>query len=308
MSPPLHSVILPVYKGEATLEETLESIRMQECASLEVLAVDDHSPDRCREILESWRDRLEIKILTPETGGNWMAATNLGLQHASGTWIHFLHQDDRWESGRLASLAAASARYPGVTCFCHNTLFLDSEGRKIGTWTLPKFGTPFPSAGQVLPRFVTQNPLAVPSVMFHHSLREAVGPLREDMWFLADWDFWLRIIHHAGSVVVIPETLAGFRIHAASQTTTLSDREEDLRRQFAEIRTRVRELLGTHPCEKAAQVNEDLTVTLANWSHHQHGVPGNVLLGLLRLGPRGIHRFFQDTRILQRVLPRLRLR
>jgi glycosyltransferase involved in cell wall biosynthesis len=308
MTAPLHSVILPVHNGENTLEDALQSIAEQDSVSIEVIAVNDHSTDRSAEILVDWSERLPLRILHPETGGNWMAATNLGMDHAEGVWIHFLHQDDRWEPGRLAALETAAEHHPEIGFFCHHSMFLDSEGRKIGTWSLPTFGTSTVDASTFISRYATQNFLAIPSVMFRRSLLKLVGRLREDLWFLADWDFWLRLIHEAGDVRILDESFAGFRLHEDSQTATRTTDGNDLRRQFAEIRNRVTALTGAHPCEAAARVNEDLTVTLANWSHGQPGVPWKTLRGFLRLGPVQSLRFLQDTRLRERVWPRLCLR
>lgn len=308
MALPLHSVILPVHNGEKTLEEALKSILRQSCASLEVIAINDHSSDSCLEILEAWKDRLPLQILTPDTGGNWMAATNLGLQNASGTWIHFLHQDDRWEESRLEKLEEASIRYPDIPFFCHQTVFLSPNGKKSGRWTMSWPPNRPVQSSDILPRYATQNILGIPSVMFRKTLFNKIGPLREDLWFLADWDFWLRAIHASGQIVYLDQPLAGFRIHSHSQTTTRSKDEKDLRQQFAHIRNRITVLCGEHPDAAAAKVNEDLTITLANWHHQKKGVPGKFILGFLRLGPVRSWHFLRDSRILERVVPRIRIR
>lgn len=309
---PRFSVVVPVHQGEAYLGEALQSLYRQPEAlrqSLEVVAVDDGSTDRSPEILDDWMDRLPLRVIRREGGSNWMSATNAGLRAATGEWLGFLHQDDTWAPGRLERLDHAIHAHSDCGFFCHPVRFLGPDGRVLGGWRAPLPPSRPLSAADVLRRYCVQNFLAIPSPCFHRDLLEASGPLREDLWFLADWDFWLRLIHAAGHVVYLEEFLAGFRLHPDSQTIIRSSGEEDLRRQFADIRSRVRDLHGgRHPREVAARLNEDLTVSLANRSHGQPGTFRRCLGGFLSLGPAESLHFLRDTRLQERLPPRLRLK
>jgi len=307
-----HSVIMPVHQGEAYLDASLASLHRQhdvDPEQLEIVAVDDGSTDASPDLLRDWSDRLPLRVLRREGGSNWMAATNAGLREARGDWLHFLHQDDLWAPERLHTLDHAIERFPGTAFFCHSTRFIDPEGRRLGLWRPPlPIDAPL-SAAQVFARCAAQNGLAIAAPCFHRDLLARTNPLREDLWFLADWEFWLRLIHSAGGAVCLNAPLAAFRLHPASQTSTRTDDEADLRQQFAEVRTLLTDLNGgVHPDEAAARVNEDLTVTLANWSHGAKGVPFRTLSGWIKLGPVRALRFLRDTRTLPRVLARLRLR
>ena len=84
---PLVSVIIPVYKVEKYIERCLRSVMNQTYSRLEIIAVNDGSPDNSGEICD--RLALEdgrIKVYHNENGGV-SAARNFGLDHASGDYI-----------------------------------------------------------------------------------------------------------------------------------------------------------------------------------------------------------------------------
>jgi glycosyltransferase involved in cell wall biosynthesis len=302
---------MPVFQGERFLEEALQSIADQDTSfldQLEILAVDDGSTDRSVDLIQAWSSRLPLTLLRREEGSNWMAATNVGLAAAKGEWISFLHQDDSWLPGRLETLSTAIHDHPQITFFCHPVEFRNPSGKRVGIWSPPwPAGRPLPLS-ELLPHYASQNNLAIPAPCFHRSLLETTGLLREDLWFLADWDFWLRLLSVAGAAYCLPETLATFRLHPDSQTQLRSGNADDLRGQFREIRTLIETLSPQgHPRESASRVNEDLTVTLSAWNHKQRGCFWKTLGGFLSLGPKDLLRFPREVRLGQRILPRLRI-
>jgi len=306
------SVIMPVHQGERYLENALQSILDQSeifRKSLEVIVVDDGSTDKSLHIIEKWKTKLPLVVLSREEGSNWMSATNEGLKFARGTWISFLHQDDRWDPHRLCRLKIAIDENPHVHFFCHPVSIISPSGKCYGKWTPPLPVERALESASILEKLVTQNTMGIPAPCFHKTLLQREKELREDLWFLADWDFWLRLLSQSKNVYCLQKPLASFRIHPDSQTMTRSNQEEDLRSQFHEIRKWVtRQFSGTHPRKQASLLNTELTITLANWSHGLQGYPWRLILGFLKLGPVGATRFIKETCLGQRIWPRLKLR
>lgn len=90
----LISVIVPVYKTEAYLDKCIESIVGQTYKNLEIILVDDGSPDNCPSICDSWAKRdSRIKVLHISNGGAGNAR-NVGMSVASGEWFSFIDSDD----------------------------------------------------------------------------------------------------------------------------------------------------------------------------------------------------------------------
>nr|WP_221374243.1 bifunctional glycosyltransferase family 2 protein/CDP-glycerol:glycerophosphate glycerophosphotransferase [Actinoplanes polyasparticus] len=103
---PLLSVVLPVYRVQAYLRECLDSILEQTFTDVEVIAVDDCSPDHCGAILDEYaaRDkRVRVVHLAENVGLG--EARNAGMQHVTGEFVWFIDSDDWIAPGALAAVA-----------------------------------------------------------------------------------------------------------------------------------------------------------------------------------------------------------
>lgn len=91
---PCISVIVPIYKVDKYLNECLLSITEQTYHRLEIILVNDGSPDRCSEICEHWKKNdTRIKLIHQENRG-LSAARNAGLNIANGDYILLIDSDD----------------------------------------------------------------------------------------------------------------------------------------------------------------------------------------------------------------------
>ena len=88
------SIVIPVYRVEATLDRCIESVAGQPFADFEVVLVDDGSPDRCPGKCDEWavKDR-RISVIHQANGG-LSAARNAGIAAAQGEYITFIDSDD----------------------------------------------------------------------------------------------------------------------------------------------------------------------------------------------------------------------
>lgn len=92
---PLISVIVPVYKVEEYLDKCVSSIVEQTYTNLEIILVDDGSPDNCPAMCDAWAENdSRIKVIHQENGG-LSDARNSGMAIASGKLIAFVDGDDR---------------------------------------------------------------------------------------------------------------------------------------------------------------------------------------------------------------------
>ena len=91
---PLISVIIPVYKVEPYLDACVSSVVNQSYRNLEIILVDDGSPDACPAMCDAWADRdSRISVIHKENGG-LSDARNAGLAAMSGDYISFVDSDD----------------------------------------------------------------------------------------------------------------------------------------------------------------------------------------------------------------------
>ncbi len=94
MSLPLISIIVPVYKVEKYLNQCVESIVRQTYQNLEIILIEDGSPDACPSMCDEWAKKdNRIKVIHRENGGV-SSARNAGLNAATGEYIGFVDSDD----------------------------------------------------------------------------------------------------------------------------------------------------------------------------------------------------------------------
>ncbi len=94
MNEPLISVIVPIYKVEKYLTKCIDSIIVQSYKNLEIILVNDGSPDNCSQICDEYEKKdMRIKVIHKENGG-LSSARNAGLDIANGEYIGFVDSDD----------------------------------------------------------------------------------------------------------------------------------------------------------------------------------------------------------------------
>lgn len=129
----LVSVVLPIYKVEKYLDRCIESVVNQTYPHLEIILVDDGSPDRCPQICEDWAAKdSRIRVIHKENAGIGMAR-NTGIEHARGTYIFFFDSDDYVAPNTIElAYSAAQEHQAQVVCFGHHDV--DSRGKIVRSW------------------------------------------------------------------------------------------------------------------------------------------------------------------------------
>ena len=93
--PPLVSVIVPVYKVEDVLVRCLDSLCRQSLREIEIVLIDDASPDRCSEICEQYSTKdTRFKVIHQLENRGLSVARNTGIAHASSDYLMFVDSDD----------------------------------------------------------------------------------------------------------------------------------------------------------------------------------------------------------------------
>jgi GT2 family glycosyltransferase len=312
MTSPWLSVLLPTYNGEAYLASTLDSILLQGDDDIECIAVDDGSSDGTLPILDSYRDRLHIRI-EHRKKGNWVSNTNYALSLAAGEYVCFLHQDDLWLKDRLNAIRALIEQFPAADFFLHPSLFLDENGDRVGVWNCPL--APHPKiieAGGMMEKLLVQNFISIPAPVFRRELALAVGGLDEALWYTADWDLWLKI-SSASRTIYHPKPLSAFRIHSHSQTFTRSARLGEFKEQHEIVfRRHFESWDAPAPTRKKvariAEFSINVNTALAGAMHHRRLADWFRLASdFLALGPAGWRNYLENSRIWERASARLKI-
>lgn len=94
MNQPLVSVVIPIYNVEKYLDRCITSVVNQTYGNLEIILVDDGSPDNCSEMCDKWAKKdSRIKVIHKQNAGLGMAR-NTGIENSCGKYIFFFDSDD----------------------------------------------------------------------------------------------------------------------------------------------------------------------------------------------------------------------
>lgn len=128
MTEELITVVVPIYKVEEFLPTCVESIIRQSYKNLELILVDDGSPDSCPLICEKYK-RLDsrIKVIHKKNGG-LSDARNAGLKIAEGKWITFIDSDDYVGVDFLRELYTVAVMNEADISICDYSTVLDNNG------------------------------------------------------------------------------------------------------------------------------------------------------------------------------------
>lgn len=114
------SVIVPIYKVEKYIHKCIDSILNQTYKNLEIILVDDGSPDACPQICDAYaRQDERIKVIHQENAG-LSAARNAGLDVAQGEYICFVDSDDYVTEKFVEILYVTVKRYNTLLAMCNH--------------------------------------------------------------------------------------------------------------------------------------------------------------------------------------------
>ncbi|MGM9777450.1 MAG: glycosyltransferase family 2 protein [Prevotella sp.] len=140
MNKGLVSIIVPVYKAEKYIHQCVDSLLAQTYTNIEVILVDDGSPDNCGAICDEYAAKdSRVKLFHQQNGGV-SAARNTGLANAFGEWITFVDADDKVTDDYIEKLMSKDGDWVigGYRDTNHNSCHLN-EDNYIGKERLIQF-------------------------------------------------------------------------------------------------------------------------------------------------------------------------
>ena len=126
------SVIIPVYNVEQYLPKCLDSVINQTLQDIEIICVNDESPDNCDKILAEYAQKDKRIIVLNEKNSGQGSARNRGLEIAKGKYIQFLDSDDYYEPNCCEEMYNLMEEHKDidVACFDTNIVYDAYEFRK----------------------------------------------------------------------------------------------------------------------------------------------------------------------------------
>jgi Glycosyltransferase like family 2 len=303
---PWLTVIVPSHGGERWIDASLRSVAV-EANGIEVLLIDSGPTCAARDIAQGYSSRLRIRIFERRDLVSWHSKTNFGVRIAESEHISWLGVDDLWLPGRAAAVKAWIQTFPEAPLHFAPCAIIDKVGRKLGVWRCPLPAERALESAFVTERLLIQNFVAAPAAVFRKDAWLNCGGLDENLWYTADWDMWLKLATCAPTYYHSEVTVC-FRIHAGSLTATGSRDTADFHRQMQAVLERHLPKLENRSrgMERAARASIFVNAALASGSRGDFANLPRAVLRVAWLGPAGMGRYFRDSRIVERLMPRLR--
>ncbi len=221
---PKVSVIVPVYKTQKTIEECVESLLNQTLRDIEIILVDDGSPDEAGVMCDSFMKDSRVKVVHKENGG-LSSARNAGLQLAQGEYIGFVDSDDFVEHSMFEKMYNTIENAKADVCLCAYYT-IDENGKKEKHFfadipkemeteqireklILPLIGPDMTKESKELEGFVCRN-------LYKHSVICDEAFLSEREYFAEDVVFNLSVYKKCKKICCINECFYYYRYIAES--------------------------------------------------------------------------------------------
>lgn len=192
----LVSVVIPCYKQAHFLDECIQSVLKQTYLNIEIIVVNDGSPDNTTEVALKYPVTLVVK-----KNGGLSSARNAGIKLAKGEYIVCLDSDDTIDPTYVEKCVAQQG---DITCTAMEEF---GDGR----------GSHQPDKERLtLQDFIRANRIFC-SAMFKRRVWELVGGYDEKLVrAYEDWDMWIRALQAGFTIKIVPEFLFNYRIHKDS--------------------------------------------------------------------------------------------
>lgn len=219
---PLVTIGIPSYNSARFIESTVRSALDQTYPNIEVLIIDDNSPDGTMAVLERIRDP-RIRLLSNPSNlgavGNWDRV----LREARGEYVKLLHSDDLIVPDAVQTEVAGMLSDARLVMAASRRRIIDQTGRHIATrgakWTGGRI------EGREAVRSMVRtgtNLIGEPSaVLIRAQTFHEVGGFDESAGYAVDMELWSRLLSR-GDLFFVPRPLAAFRVSGGQWSVRLA--------------------------------------------------------------------------------------
>jgi glycosyltransferase involved in cell wall biosynthesis len=245
MTAPLVSFVVPCYKLAHFLVDCVDSILGQTHSRVEVIVMDDHSPDDTATVVERYKDDARVRYVRNDPNLGHLRNYNKGIGLATGEYIWLISADDKLRAAdaveRYVKLMEANPKLAYAFC---PAVELTAKGEELNVvdWTKPY------TEGRILPgrEFLLElaqgNCVSAPAVMVRRRCYEEAGAFPLDLPHAGDWYLWCAFAT-LGDVAYVADPLIYYRVHGTNMSLNLRDTRMALvRADQSQVRWRLKEM------------------------------------------------------------------
>lgn len=210
-------VVTPSFRQGHFIEETIRSILLQNYPNVEYYVMDGGSQDSTVEVLRRYEHWLTGWVSEKDRGQTH--AINKGFARSSGQGvIHaYINSDDYYQPGAFEKAARAFLADPGLGILHGRCRYIAEDGTPTGTDHQGQLES-FAQVLNVWEFWWRRKQFIQPEVFWNGDLHRRVGDFREELYYVMDYDFWLRLFRAGATVRRIEDQLATFRLLATQKS------------------------------------------------------------------------------------------
>ncbi|WP_296819963.1 glycosyltransferase family 2 protein [Brevundimonas sp.] len=217
---PRITVVTPSYNQADFVEETVLSVLNQHYPNLQYIIVDGGSTDGAAEILERYRDKVDVLIIEPDKGQT--DAINKGFALADGELMTWLNSDDMFAPGALHRIALEylNSKADIIAGIC--VAYRDGRVEVANLPAVRQETFTVEVMADIFRYWMKGYFFYQPEVVFSRAIWEKTGGrLNDDLNFTMDYEFWMRCAQAGARFEVVHWPVALFRQHEAQKTSRL---------------------------------------------------------------------------------------
>ena len=264
---PLVTIAIPTYNGADHLEAALDTAFAQSYPRLDILVLDDCSTDATVSVAGRMASgRSDVRIVRRSRNVGLSSNFNGCLEHAAGSWVKFLLQDDMLDPSCVELMIQARVAGCPLVVSGRRYEFHDSDSVRRAAYDKvleASLARQAAVAGYVSPEQAAVRALAVFGTnIFGEPVATLVdkrtalfcGGFRRELRAIVDYEFYLRVATQYG-LVIVPTELATFRVHSDQETARRAGSFDVTTLDLAQLAV----LLASDPSYERARVASELT-------------------------------------------------
>lgn len=232
------SVVIPAYKNEETIERAVMSALSQTYGNVEVVAVDDGSPDKTGEILDKLAGEHKNLLVIHKENGGVSAARNDGIRKASGRWLVTLDGDDYMDDIMLERLHEAAVRGQSELVICGFRKVYPNGYREVFRPETELITDKESMINTMFTELYDRHLMSTHSNKLYslELIRKESIYYDQELQINEDIDFCFRYLSHCSTVAVIKGAYLNYVQHEAGQSLINRFHENGLKSCFKVLR------------------------------------------------------------------------
>ncbi len=212
---PLVTVVILSYNHERYIAQCIESVLAQEVEGLEILVLDDCSPDGTDAVVRRYLDDPRLTYVRNESNLGMVENSNKAYRSGRGKYLVILPSDDFWYPGHLAPLVEALEQHPECSLAYSQCRWIDDNGQVLKTAVHPGHRAQSYCGGrdELADLLIYDNYITPPAALLRRSVLETVGVVDPQVTGAGDWDLYVRFAQHNPQFAFVASPSVGYRVH-----------------------------------------------------------------------------------------------